>query len=65
MDARKLLQSLDGMVQITFDPAVERLAVFFDPRGVKIPSILAGLESFGLKPKIVSIVTPIGQVAPQ
>ncbi|MBI2090714.1 MAG: hypothetical protein HYT78_18540 [Deltaproteobacteria bacterium] len=64
-EAGKLLQSLQGMIQITFDPAVERLAVFFDPKGVKIPSILATLQSFGLKPKVVSIASPIDQAAQQ
>jgi DNA polymerase III psi subunit len=59
MEADKVLHSLDGMVQITFNPSVERLAVFFDPKKIKIPLILSTLESFGLKPKVVSVVTPI------
>lgn len=65
IEADKLLQSIEGMTEITFNAAVNRLAVYFDPRRVKIPLILATLESFGLKPKIISIATPIEHAAGQ
>jgi len=58
-EAGRLLRSLEGVIQVHFDPAVQRLAVLFDPARVTIPLILSTLEPLGLKPKLVSVITPL------
>lgn len=62
-EADSLLKSLEGVIQIIFDPAVRRIAVLFDPRKVKIPLILLTLEPFGLKPRVISMISPIKETA--
>ena len=60
-EADSLLRSLDGVIQILFDPAVQRVAVFFDPTKIDIPRILLTLEPFGLRPKVVSVITGLNK----
>ncbi len=58
-EADRLLRSLEGVIQIFFDPAVRRIAVHFDSTRVNIPLILSTLELFGLKPRVISVITSI------
>ncbi len=63
MEADKLLRSLEGMIHIHFDPAVQRVAVLFDPTKVNIPLILSTLEPFDLKPRVISVITEMKGMA--
>jgi hypothetical protein len=58
-EADSLLRSLEGVTQIIFDPAVRRVAVLFDPTRVNILLILSTLEPFGLKPRVISVISPM------
>ena len=60
-EADRLLKSLEGVIQIFIDPAVRRVAVLFDPARVNIPLILSTLEPFGLRPKVVSVITGLNR----
>ena len=62
-EADSLLRSLEGVIQIIFDPAVRRVAVLFDPTRVNIPLILSTLEPFGLKPRVISVISPMKGVS--
>jgi hypothetical protein len=56
-EADRVLRSLEGVIQLFFDPAVQRVAVLFDPRKVNILLILSSLEPFCDKPRVVSVIT--------
>jgi copper chaperone CopZ len=56
-EADRALKSIDGVAEIIVDPAVRRIAVYFDPERVGIPLILSALEPFGARPKVVSVVS--------
>lgn len=58
-EANRVLNSLEGVVQTVVDPAVRRIAVHFDPTRVTLPLILSTLEPYGVKPKVVSVVSPM------
>lgn len=58
-EADRVLRSLEGVIEILFDPAVRRIAVLFDPTRVNIPLILSTLEPFGQKPRVISVITPM------
>jgi hypothetical protein len=57
--ANRLVQSLDGVIQILPDPPVRRMSVHFDPARANISLILSALEPFGLNPRVVSVTTPV------
>lgn len=63
IEANKLVQSLDGVIQILSDPPVRRMAVLFDPTRANISLILSALEPFGLNPRVVSVTTPLTRTA--
>jgi len=56
-EADRALKSLDGVGEIVVDPAVRRIAIYFDPERVGIPLILSTLEPFGARPRVVSVVS--------
>lgn len=58
-EADKLLRALEGVIETDVDPAVRRIAVHFDPARVGIPLILSTLEPFGVKPRVISVVSPM------
>lgn len=62
-EADRHLRSLDGVIQILFDPAVRRVAVLFDPTRVNTPLILSSLEPFATKPKVISVISPMKEVS--
>ena len=45
------------MTEIVVDAAVRRIAVHFDAERIGIPLILAALEPFGARPRVVSVVS--------
>ena len=57
VEANRLVQSLDGVIQILADRSVRRMAVLFDPARANISLILSTLEPFGLNPRVVSVTT--------
>ena len=59
IEANRLAQSLDGVIQILADRSVRRMAVLFDPTRANISLILSALESFGLNPRVISVTTPV------
>ncbi len=59
IEANRLVQSLDGVIQILPDPPVRRMSVHFDPARANISLILSALEPFGLNPRVVSVTTPV------
>ena len=63
VEANRLVQSLDGVIQILPDPPVRRMSVHFDPARANISLILLALESFGLNPRVVSVTTPVTRTA--
>ena len=63
IEANRLVQSLDGVIQILPDPPVRRMAVHFDPARANISLILSALEHFGLNPRVVSVTTPVTRTA--
>ncbi len=59
IEANRLVQSLDGVIQILPDPPVRRMSVHFDPARANISLILSALEPFGLHPRVVSVTTQV------
>ena len=59
IEANRLAQSLDGVIQILADRSVRRMAVLFDPTRANISLILSALEPFGLNPRVISVTTPV------
>jgi len=56
-EADRALKSLEGVTEIVVDAAVRRIAVHFDAERIGIPLILAALEPFGARPRVVSVVS--------
>ena len=63
VEVNRLVQSLDGVIQILADRSVRRMAIFFDPARANISLILSTLEPFGLNPRVVSVTTPVTMTA--
>ncbi len=59
VEANRLVQSLDGVIQILADRSVRRMAVLFDPTIADLSLILSTLEPFCLNPKVISVTTPV------
>jgi len=59
VEADRVLRSLDGVIEAVFDDGVRRATVLFDPTRVNIPLILSTLQPLGLKPKIISVISPV------
>ena len=57
--ADRSLRALDGVIHVLLDPSVCRATVVFDPKRVNIPRILTALEPSILKPKVISVMTPL------
>ncbi len=62
-EANRLVQSLDGVIQILPDPPVRRMSVHFDPARANISLILSALEAFGLNPRVAFVRTPVKRTA--
>lgn len=61
-EASRVLRSLEGIMQIFFDPCVRRATVSFDPEKVDLPLILSTLGTFGPNPRVLSVTIPVREV---
>lgn len=58
-EADKVLRSIEGVIEVLFDPCVRRASVFFDPGRVNTAHILTSLQPFATKPRVISVIAPV------